>query len=119
MRVNVGFVGSASRKYTYGEGDTVGFGMDYDRNIVFFTKNGECPGMCLPLNFSWEGKLCDLPHSEINQTCYPILGVASTESTFKVNFGEEAFKFNIKSYMNETMMFENDNAASMQGNIVI
>lgn len=48
MRANAGWVGVKSDKYAYGEGDTVGLAIDYDRKIVFFTKNGQCPGWNLP-----------------------------------------------------------------------
>lgn len=51
------------------------------------------------MNFLMEGKLCDFPGSEMDEVIHPTLGC--TEGTFevKLNFGTEAFKFDLKSYL--------------------
>lgn len=33
-----------SKKYSYQEGDTIGVGLDFEKQVLFFTKNGESPG---------------------------------------------------------------------------
>jgi hypothetical protein len=72
--------GSMLRSYgtTYGCGDTVGCGVDWVREKVFFTLNGQCLGDAF--DFA-------LPAADIvqkNKALYPVVGVDTT-SLVRVN----------------------------------
>lgn len=75
----------------YGEGDTIGIGVNYLTNQLFFTKNGEI-GRILTLII---GGL--LPISSLFK-CFPTLSTDVTGVKIRFNFGETPFKFNHRNF---------------------
>ncbi|KAI0535189.1 hypothetical protein GGR58DRAFT_23194 [Xylaria digitata] len=63
----------------YEVGDTVGCGVDWDQQSVYYTLNGEHVGR--------------IQSSVIRRKCYPAVTMWKSPCIVKVNFGEESFKF--------------------------
>jgi len=62
----------------YGKDDTIGLGWDLTSGLVFFTKNGHELGA---------------PFRDIRGKLYPVLGLDTSGSKLKANFGQEPFKY--------------------------
>ena len=69
---------------TFGKGDVIGCGIDFESNTVFFTKNGRSFGVA---KRNWP-----------KQLWYPTIGVHSLNESVKVNFGQDNFVFNMSEY---------------------
>jgi hypothetical protein len=69
---------------SFGEGDTVGCGIDYIERGIFFTLNGKF------LGFGWTN--VDLEF--LQQELYPTVGV-DTNFPVEFNFGERPFSFDL------------------------
>ncbi len=81
--------GQMIRKFgpTFGVGDTVGCGVDYQRRAIFFTLNGNF------LGYAFE----KLSLKILEQDLYPVVGL-DTHCPVACNFGcEEGFLFDLKS----------------------
>jgi hypothetical protein len=84
---------------TYGTGDVIGCGADYEENELFFTKNGEHLGKyvryiyCFTAdsNFSTAGSSRSVPNGRL----FAVVGIGSPGVHFSVNFGETAFRYNL------------------------
>ncbi|KAK8246900.1 hypothetical protein HDK90DRAFT_24447 [Phyllosticta capitalensis] len=66
--------------HTYGKGDIVGAGVDFSKQEVFFTRNGESLGT------SFQGK-------EVKGKLFPIVGMFPCGIKIRANFGEREFKY--------------------------
>lgn len=86
--------GSMSHHFgpSFGEGDTVGCGIDYVTQGIFFTLNGEI------LGYGWTG----VETSFLKQELYPTVGVDSN-LPIECNFGERPFAFDLTSYLSIQM----------------
>ncbi|KAJ7456433.1 concanavalin A-like lectin/glucanase domain-containing protein [Mycena latifolia] len=73
---------------TFGTGDTIGCGIDFSTYQAFFTKNGTLIGSA----FKDIGKTCDL---------YPSIGLRHSGEAVRVNFGQDAFKFDIEYHVHQ------------------
>ncbi|KAJ6627007.1 hypothetical protein B0H10DRAFT_1997686 [Mycena sp. CBHHK59/15] len=73
---------------TFGTGDTIGCGIDFSTYQAFFTKNGTLIGSA----FKDIGKSSDL---------YPSIGLRHSGEAVRVNFGQEAFKFDIEYHVQQ------------------
>lgn len=74
---------------SFGVGDTVGCGIDYESRSIFFTLNGTYQGTAFSGVDLAEG-----------QELYPTVGIdAAVEITF--NFGRENFEFDLQGYINK------------------
>mmetsp|Transcript_20295 Transcript_20295/g.33093 ORF Transcript_20295/g.33093 Transcript_20295/m.33093 type:complete len:408 (-) Transcript_20295:163-1386(-) len=71
---------------SFGPGDTVGCGLDYALQKVFFVKNGEFLGYAF-----------DVRREDVEGGLFPTVGV-DTECPVFVNFGEYAFKFDLRGF---------------------
>lgn len=69
---------------TYGVGDVVGCGVDFQSKTCFFTKNGQ-------RLVSKNGE--DVAFSMMSGPLYPAIGVGDEGAELRVNFGEEAFMY--------------------------
>lgn len=72
---------------SYGPGDTVGCGIDYESRGIFFTINGRF------LGYAWRGLGDDIIMNDL----YPTVGI---DSNWPVawNFGNQPFAFNLSSF---------------------
>jgi len=61
--------------------DIVGAGIDHLKQKIFFTKNGELVGHCIP--------------NEVRDTLYPTIGLLSRGEKVEVNFGQRYFKYDL------------------------
>ncbi|KAK1436471.1 hypothetical protein QVD17_02251 [Tagetes erecta] len=68
---------------TYSTGDTVGAGINYASQELFFTKNGQVVGTV---------------EKDVKGRFYPTIAVHSQNEEVSVNFGEDPFLFDIKAY---------------------
>ncbi|XP_076897367.1 ran-binding protein M homolog [Bidens hawaiensis] len=68
---------------TYSTGDTVGAGINYASNTLFFTKNGEVVGTT---------------EKDLKDRLYPTVALHSQNEAVSVNFGKDPFVFDIKAY---------------------
>ncbi|KAJ7630430.1 SPRY-domain-containing protein [Roridomyces roridus] len=73
---------------TFGTGDTIGCGIDFSTHQAFFTKNGNLIGSV----FKDIGKSIDL---------YPSIGLRHSGEAVRVNFGQEAFRFDIEYHVHQ------------------
>lgn len=91
---------------TFGEGDTVGCGIDYEARDVFFTLNGEFCGSIgdfLPKKGKCRAKMKRLltPTKKL----YPVVGV-DTNAPIELNFGAKPFQFDLSTLAVHTMVGE-------------
>ncbi|GAB4844799.1 hypothetical protein Ancab_038186 [Ancistrocladus abbreviatus] len=68
---------------TFTAGDTVGGGINYASQEIFFTKNGVIVGAV---------------YKDVKGTLFPTVSVHSQNEEVTVNFGKNPFKFDIKAY---------------------
>ncbi|KAK9049931.1 hypothetical protein SSX86_007556 [Deinandra increscens subsp. villosa] len=68
---------------TYTTGDTVGGGINYASNKLFFTKNGQVVGTV---------------DKDVKGRLYPTIAVHSQNEEVSVNFGKDPFLFDTKAY---------------------
>ncbi|KAF6766434.1 ran-binding protein 10 [Ephemerocybe angulata] len=73
---------------TYGNGDIVGCGIDFSTHRAFYTKNGHFLGNV----FERVGSDIDL---------FPSVGLQHSGDSIRVNFGHEAFKFDIENHVQQ------------------
>ncbi|KAJ3541274.1 hypothetical protein NMY22_g3955 [Coprinellus aureogranulatus] len=73
---------------TFGSGDTVGCGIDFSTRRAFYTKNGHFLGNV----FDNVGKDTEL---------YPFVGLQHVGESVRVNFGQESFRFDIETYVQQ------------------
>ncbi|XP_011628600.1 ran-binding protein 10 isoform X2 [Amborella trichopoda] len=74
---------------TFGTGDTVGGGINYASNELFFTKNG-----------GFLGSVC----KDVKGPLFPTIGVHSPREKVDVNFGQRRFVFDIEAFAAEERM---------------
>jgi hypothetical protein len=72
---------------TFGAGDTVGCGIDYVCQGIFYTLNGKF------LGYAWKGLDLDLLQNDL----YPVVGI-DTNAPISVNFGNKPFRYNLKKF---------------------
>lgn len=72
----------------FGTGDVIGCGIDFTINRAFYTKNGSFIGHV----FDNIGKTCAL---------YPSVGLRHAGEMVRVNFGHEAFRFDIEYHVQQ------------------
>jgi hypothetical protein len=106
----------------FGSGDIIGCGIDFVAKRAFFVKNGKWLGYVFDLSSQLgerddptlrpsygagsgvtrrdreRGKLKETPGTAPLQY-YPTVGLQTPGETVKVNFGQEAFKFDIESFV--------------------
>ena len=77
-----------SKKYgpKFTTNDIIGCGVNFRTNTAFFTKNGTYLGE------AWS----DLPQ---RKKLYPVVGMKKQGEHVRVNFGQDAFAFDIDDYM--------------------
>lgn len=68
---------------TFTTGDTVGGGINYATQEIFFTKNGTLIGMV---------------HKDVKTPLFPTVAVHSQNEEVSVNFGKDPFRFDIKTF---------------------
>ncbi|TEB39130.1 SPRY-domain-containing protein [Coprinellus micaceus] len=73
---------------TFGSSDTVGCGIDFSTRRAFYTKNGHLLGNV----FENVGKDTEL---------YPFVGLQHVGDIVRVNFGQEPFKFDIETHVQQ------------------
>mmetsp|Transcript_89685 Transcript_89685/g.134402 ORF Transcript_89685/g.134402 Transcript_89685/m.134402 type:complete len:472 (+) Transcript_89685:134-1549(+) len=72
---------------TFGAGDTVGCGIDYVCQGIFYTLNGKF------LGYAWKGLDLDLLQNDL----YPVVGI-DTNAPISVNFGNRPFRYDLKKF---------------------
>ena len=72
----------------FGKGDTVGCGIDYTVQGIFFTLNGSF------LGYGWTGIDC----SVLQKDLYPVVGI-DTRCPIDCNFGSKPFSFDLSSFL--------------------
>ena len=72
----------------FGSGDTVGCGIDYTVQGIFFTLNGTF------LGYGWTGVDCTVLQNDL----YPVVGI-DTRSPIECNFGSKPFSFDLTSFL--------------------
>mmetsp|Transcript_14990 Transcript_14990/g.42350 ORF Transcript_14990/g.42350 Transcript_14990/m.42350 type:complete len:641 (+) Transcript_14990:518-2440(+) len=73
---------------SFGAGDTVGCGIDYVAQSIFYTLNGEF------LGHAWKHLDWELLQNKL----YPVVGV-DTNNPLWINFGQSKFQFDLATYM--------------------
>ena len=73
---------------SFGAGDTVGCGIDYVNQGIFFTLNGEF------LGYGWKGIDVEFLQNDL----YPVVGV-DTNNPICCNFGSQPFAFDLSSFI--------------------
>ena len=83
------FGGGDGKPYgpAFTQGDVVGCGINFNRDEIFFTKNGKYLGSAF---------------THIPANLYPTVALHSQEEKVTVNFGANPFKFDIDSYIEVT-----------------
>ena len=108
---SVGYHGDDGRLYhsvpigrhfgpTYGEGDTVGCGVDYQLKTIFFTLNGKF------LHYVFEQGIVDLvkksSDNDDSPPLFPIVGVErNVTNQVAANFGQREFMFDLCTYISQ------------------
>lgn len=77
---------------TFTTGDTVGCCIDFQRQIVFYTKNGE------RLDVAFTNLMFDGMDEREKDNIYPTVGLHSIGELVHINFGKESFMFDIIEY---------------------
>jgi hypothetical protein len=72
---------------TYGEGDTIGCGVDYQRGHIFFTLNGRYLGIAWHMELEMSRRMF-----------YPTLAMREGMPPIECNFGEHPFRFQLGNY---------------------
>jgi Ran-binding protein 9/10 len=76
---------------TFTTGDVIGCCLDFRKNHIFYSKNGEYLGVAFQtLELSGPGRKTGI---------YPCIGLHSVGERIHVNLGKEKFVFNILKYM--------------------
>ncbi|KAJ7223512.1 concanavalin A-like lectin/glucanase domain-containing protein [Mycena pura] len=73
---------------TFGTGDVIGCGIDFNANQAFFTKNGTFIGTVF---------------KDIDKTIelYPSIGLRHSDEAVRANFGQDPFRFDIEYYVHQ------------------
>ncbi|KIW08834.1 uncharacterized protein PV09_00763 [Verruconis gallopava] len=76
---------NSPKKYgpPYGNGDVIGCGINFNKNHIFFTKNGNHLGIAVT----------NIRHDRM----YPAVGLKRADDNVRVNFGQSQFVFDIDS----------------------
>ena len=84
---------------TFGKGDVVGCGVDWQEEAFYFTLNGKFLGECHHTRWD-KGRNTEVSPTLGNQRSkrifrklYPILGMQVQASSVRANFGNRPFKF--------------------------
>lgn len=78
---------------TFTIGDVVGCCIDFHRQLIFYTKNGELLD-CVFLNLTF-----DTSNKPVKDDIYPFIGLNSIGQHVHVNFGKEPFVFDVTEYL--------------------
>ncbi|KAG0266862.1 hypothetical protein BG011_000477 [Mortierella polycephala] len=76
--------------YEYGEGDTIGCGINFLDRAVFFTLNGDMSGVAFKF-------------IKDSIPLYPAIGLSQAGTEINANFGDQTFLFNIIDYKKRVM----------------
>jgi hypothetical protein len=73
---------------SFGSGDTIGCGIDFAEQSIFFTLNGNF------LGYGWKGIDMDYLQNDL----YPVVGI-DTRCPIECNFGAKPFQFDLSSFI--------------------
>jgi len=96
-------------RLVFSAGDVVGCGIDFHRNLVFYTLNGTFLGMCicaflnLYATYTLTGHVIKKLGKGLGTVIpiYPSVGLRNKGETVRVNFGHELFDFDIENYVSQ------------------
>jgi hypothetical protein len=99
--------GDMIRRYgpSFGPGDCVGCGLEYSTRRIFFVRNGEFLGYAFD----------KVSEEMIDRGLSPTVGV-DTEHPLFVNFGEQSFRFDLRTFVRDRCgITEDEKKVSVSG----
>lgn len=82
---------------TFTTDDVIGCCLDFQRKLIFYTKNGKL------LDVAFRDLSFEPPSEPPEDDIYPTIGLQSVGARVRINFGKDRFLFNIGKYVSSNL----------------